>query len=106
MMDFDTFLDATRATVFPGTLPTLNVSIKSHPLSGSCVFPDVISASNYHSYKEKTVKLLPYNSFYGGHIPTRKIESSFLAVHLKKNTKPPGFPFSSIPLRNLKLHLS
>ena len=50
MMDFDTFLDATRTTVIPVTLPTLNVSIKSHPLSGSCVFPDVISVSNYHSY--------------------------------------------------------
>ena len=77
MMDFDTFLDATRTTVIPVTLPTLIVSIKSHPLSGSCVFPDVISVSNYHSYKEKTVKLLPYNSFYGGHTPTRKIELPF-----------------------------
>ena len=67
MMDFDTFLDATRTTVIPVTLPTLNVSIKSHPLSGSCVFPDVISVSNYHSYKEKTIKVLPYHSFYGGH---------------------------------------
>ena len=77
MMDFDTFLDATRATVILGTLPTLNVSIKSHPLLSSCVFPDLISVSNYHSYKEKTVKLLPYNSFYGGHTPTRKIELPF-----------------------------
>ena len=35
MVDFDTFLDATRATVIPGTLPTLNLSIKSHP---SCLY--------------------------------------------------------------------
>ena len=82
MMDFDTFLDATRTTVIPVTLPTLNVSIKSHPLSGSCVFPDVISVSNYHSYKEKTK--LPNHSFYGGHIPQRKFEPPFLAVCLKK----------------------
>ena len=60
MMDFDTFLDATRATLFPGTLPTLNLPTKSHLHQGSCVFPDVILVSNYHSYKEKTIKLLPY----------------------------------------------
>ena len=40
--------------------------------------------SNYHCYKEKTIKLLPYDSLYGGHIPLRKIEPPFLAVHLKK----------------------
>ena len=84
MMDFDTFLDATRATLFPGTLPTLNLPIKSHLSSGSCVFRDVILVSNYHSYKEKTIKLLPYHSFYGGHIPLRKIKPPFLAVRLKK----------------------
>ena len=84
MMDFDTFLDATRATLFPGTLPTLNLPTKSHLHQGSCVFPDVILVSNYHSYKEKTIKLLPYHSFYGGHIPPRKVEPPFLAVRLKK----------------------
>ena len=51
MVDFDTFLDVTRATVIPGTLPTSNLSIKSHPSSRSCAFPNVISVSNYHSYK-------------------------------------------------------
>ena len=64
MMGFDTFIDATRATLFPGTLPTLNLSIESHLSSGSCVFLNVISVSNYHSYKEKAIKLLPYHSFY------------------------------------------
>ena len=86
-MDFDTFLDATRATLFPGSLPTLNLPIKSHLSSGSqgsCVFRDVTLVSNYHSYKEKTIKLLPYHSFYGGHIPPRKVEPPFLAVRLKK----------------------
>ena len=29
-----TLLDASRATLIPGTLPTLNLLIKSHPLSG------------------------------------------------------------------------
>ena len=67
-----------------GTLPTLNLSIKSHLSSGSCIFPDVISVSNYHSYIEKTIKLLPYHSFYGGQILPRKIEPPFLAVRLKE----------------------
>ena len=84
MMDFDTFLDATRATLFPGTFPTLNLPTKSHLHQGSCVFPDVILVSNYHSYKEKTIKLLPEHSFYGGHIPPRKVEPPFLAGRLKK----------------------
>ena len=49
------------------------------------VFSDVILVSDYHSYKEKTIKLLPYHSFYGGQIPPpRKTESPFLAVRLKK----------------------
>ena len=39
MMDFDTFLDATSAILIPGTLPTLILSIKSDPSSGTCVFP-------------------------------------------------------------------
>ena len=71
------FLDATRATLIPGTLPTLNLSIKSHPSSGTCDFPDLISVSNYHSYKEKTIKLLPYHSFDGGHIPPNKNLAAF-----------------------------
>ena len=33
MMDFDTLIDASRATPIPGTLPTLNLRIKSHPSS-------------------------------------------------------------------------
>ena len=40
----------------------------------SSVFPDVILVPNYHSYKEKTIKLLPYHTSYEGHIPSRKIE--------------------------------
>ena len=84
MMGFDAFLDASRATLISGTLPTLNLSTKSHPSSGTCIFRDVILVSNYHSYKEKTIKLLPYHSFYGGHIPPRKNEPPFPAVHLKK----------------------
>ena len=85
MMDFDTFLDATRATLIPGTLPTLNLPIKSLH-QGSCVFSDVILVSNYHNYKGKTTKLPPYHSFYGGRIPPRKIEPPFVAVLLKKIT--------------------
>ena len=70
------------------------------------VFPDAVLVLNYHSYKEKTIKSLPYYSFYGGQIPSTKIEPPFLAVHLKKNKKPPGSPFSRISLNNFKLHLS
>ena len=69
MMDFDAFLDASRATLISGTLPTLNLSTKSHPSSGTCIFRDVILVSNYHSYKEKTIKLLLYHSFYGAFTP-------------------------------------
>ena len=43
----------------------------------SRVFPDVVLVSNYHSYKEKTIKLLPYHSFYGGHIPQEKFSPLF-----------------------------
>ena len=34
MMDFATFFDASRATLIPGTLATLNLPIKSHLSSG------------------------------------------------------------------------
>ena len=78
-MDF-----ASRATLIPGTLLTLNLPIKIHPSSDSFVFSDVNLVSNYQSYKEKTIKLLPYHSFYRGHIALKKNEPSFLAIHLKK----------------------
>ena len=85
-------------------------SIKSHTSSVSCLFPDVILVWNYHSYKEKAIKLLPYHSFYGGDIPSppkKNIWSSFFGSRpQKKNTKPPEFPFSSILLKNIKLHPS
>ena len=77
-MDF-----ASRATLIPGTLPALNLPINSSFIRVAS-FSDVTSVSNYHSYKEKTIKLLPYHSFYGGHIALRKIEASFLAIHLKR----------------------
>ena len=71
-------------------------------LQGSYVFPDVTLVPNYDSYKEKTIKLLPYDSFYVGHIPLRKIESSFSGSPPQKSSKPQGPPFSSILLRNFK----
>ena len=61
MMDFDTFLDATRATLISSTLLALNLSIKSFH-QDTCVFSDVILVSNYHNYKGKTVKVPPYHS--------------------------------------------
>ena len=75
---------------------------------GSCVFPDVILVSNYHSYKGKTIKLLPCHSFYGGNIPHQEKLSPLFWQSTSTNTKPPGCPyaFSSIPLITSKLYLS
>ena len=33
MMDFDIFLDVSRETLIPGTLPTLNLPVKNHAIS-------------------------------------------------------------------------
>ena len=71
------FLDAARTKLITGTLPTLNLSIKNHPSPGTCVFSVVILVSNYHSYKEKTIKLLLYHSFYGDHITPDKNFAAF-----------------------------
>ena len=60
---------------------------KAIPHKGCCVFPDVILVPNYQSYKAKTIKPLPCYSFYGGHIPPRKIEPPFLTVRLNKMQK-------------------
>ena len=107
MMDLDTFLDATRATFFPGTLPTLRLPKKAIFHQDSCVFCDASLVFSYHSCKEKTIKLLPYHSFYRGHItpsPQKKrkknVEHPFPGIPpQKKNTNPPGSTFSSIPLQ-------
>ena len=64
MMDFDTFLNAATATLIPDTLPSLNLLVKAILHQGSCVFPDVILVSHYHSYKEKTIKLLSYHNLF------------------------------------------
>ena len=72
----------------------------------SCVFPDVILVSNYHSYKGKTIKLLPYHSFYGDQVSPKKMLTPCSDSTPQENTKPPGSPFSSIPLKKFKLHLS
>ena len=98
MMDFDTFLRCFKSNAYSWYTSNFESANKE---------PSFISlVSNYHSYKETTKKLLPYHSFYGGHIPPRKIEPHFLTVRLKKNTKPPGYPLTSIPLKNFKLPLS
>ena len=74
----------------------MSLSIKSHPSSGICVFPGVISVSNYQSYKEKTTKWLSYYSFYGGHILQEKLSPIFwqsASKKKKKATKVPIFSF-------------
>ena len=101
------FWHASRATLIPGTLPTLYLPKKAILHQCSCVFPDAILVSSYQSYKEKTIKFLPYHSFCGGHNILRKIEFSFLRQSTsKKNSKPPGCLLSCIFLKNFKLHLS
>ena len=72
---------------------------------GSCISLDVVLVSNYHSCKEKTIKLLPYHSFYEGHIPLKITEPLFWQSASKK-FKATRCPCSSIPLKNFKLHLS
>ena len=87
MMDFDTFFSSYKSSTqhswHTSNFESANKKAILH--QGRCVFPDVILVSNYHSYKKKTIKLLPYHSCYGGHIPPpTTIVSPFLAVHLKK----------------------
>ena len=87
-----------------GTLPTLNLLIKRHLHQGGCLLPNVILVSNYHFYKEITIKLLPYHSFYGCDITPRKLSPLFCQFVSKKErkTKPLGSSFSSISLTNFK----
>ena len=72
---------------------------------GGTTFCDVILVSNYHSYEEKTIKILSYHNFYGGHIPQEKLSLLFWQS-ASKNYKALGWLFSSISLKNFKLHLS
>ena len=109
MMDFDTFFRCFKSNTHSWYTSNFeSANKKPFFIRVACIFPDVILVSNYHSYKEKTIKLLPYHSFYGGHIPHQEKLSPLFWQSASKNTKPPGCPyaFSSIPLINFKLHLS
>ena len=68
----------------------------------SAFFSDVIFCV-YHTYKENTIKLLLYHSFYGGRIPQENLSPLSWQLASKKYK---GSPFSSIPLKKFKLHLS
>ena len=81
MMDFDTFFRCYKSNTH--SWHTSNFESANKRLSFVRVAPDVILVSNYHSYKEKTVKLLPYHSVYEGQIHPIKVESLFLAVPSK-----------------------
>ena len=89
MMDFDTFFRCFKSNTHSWYTSNFKSANKEPSFIRVAAF--VILVSNYYSYKEKTIKLLPYHSFYGGHIPPRKIESPFMAVHVKKykSTKMP-----------------
>ena len=49
----------TSLFIILGKLPTLNLSIKSHP-SLVAIFSDVILVSCYHGYKEEVINLIPH----------------------------------------------
>ena len=107
MMDFDTFLTCFKSNTHSWYTPNFKSAKKAILHQCSCVFPDAILGSSYQSYKEKTIKFLPYHSFCGGPNLLRKIEFSFLWQSTsKKNSKPPGYLFRCIFLKNFKLHLS
>ena len=73
MMNFDTFFRCYKSnTHFWHTSNFESANKKLSFIRVAAVFFDVMLVSNYHSYKRKTVKLLPYHSFYGGHIAPEK----------------------------------
>ena len=73
MMDFDTFFSSYKSSTQSWHTSNFESANKKAILhQGRCVFPDVILVSNYHSYKKKTIKLLPYHSCYGAHIPPQQ----------------------------------
>ena len=87
MMDFDTFFRCYKSNTHfwhTSNFESANKKPSFIRVVALCVFPYVILVSNYHIYKGKLIKLLPYHSFCGGHIPPRKIEPPFLAVRLRK----------------------
>ena len=101
-MDFDTFFRCYKSNFHSWHTSKLWICQYKKTIfhQGSCVFPDVILLWNYHSHKEKTIKLLPYYSFYGGHIPPRKIDSPFLAVRLKIIQSHQDFHLAAFPQKN------
>ena len=94
MMDFDTFFRCYKSNTLSWHTSKLESANKkaSFIRVTSCVFPDVNLVSNYHIYKEKAIKLLPYHSFYGCHIPRRKVKPPFgqYASKKYKTTKMPS----------------
>ena len=86
MMDFDNFFRCYKSNTLSWHTSKLEYANKkpSFIRVASCVFPDVNLVSNYHIYKEKRTKLLPYHSFYGCHIPPRNVKPPFVAVLLRK----------------------
>ena len=63
--------------IISGTLPTINLPIKSHPSSRKLFFPDVILVSNCHGCKGEAIKSIPY---YMRDVIYKTVEPS----HLKK----------------------
>ena len=50
---------STSLYIIPGTLPTFNLPIKSHPSQGS-FFSDVVLVSKYHGCEGEATKLIQY----------------------------------------------
>ena len=75
MMSFDTFFRCFKSNTHSWYTSNFeSANKKPFFIRVACNFPDVILVSNYHSCKQKTIKLLSCHSFYGGQIPLRKIE--------------------------------
>ena len=107
MMDFDTSFKCYKSQHSFLTCFQLWICQKKAIIhQGSCIFPDLILVINYHSYKEKTMQLLPYHSLSMEVTSPKKNWAPFSGSPPQKNVKPPGSLFSSILLKNFQLHLS
>ena len=84
MMDFDTFVILQEQNSFMLHVQLLICQYKKPSFIRVAAFSLMMQfwCQIIIVTKEKTIKLLPYHSFYVGQIPPRKIEPPFLAVRL------------------------
>ena len=108
MMDFDTFFRCFKSNTHSWYTFNFESANKKQVIlhQSSSIFPEVILVSDHHSYNEKTIKFI-VSMEVTSPTPQEKLSPLFWQPASKKNnTNPPEFPFSSIPLKNLKVHLT